>query len=96
MKESNKEKEKIFYSQLQNEMDIYYNYHEIRNRTLEELHLIKPEIDLFLNKLERVYNVCICEGEISLDISFAGLVHILPLHSRSTEPMNEAEFKCGI
>ena len=89
MKKVDKEKEKKFYALLQNELGIYYNFSEIENKTLEDFDLTKPEVDLFLNKLERAYDVKIYEGEVDLKISFAELVQILQRNYRSLESLEE-------
>ncbi|MGY5851848.1 hypothetical protein [Salegentibacter sp. F14] len=74
MKKINFGKEKKLYDLLENELDIYYDLSFIRSRTLEELNLTKPEIDLFLNKFENIYEVCIEEWEIEPKITLVEFI----------------------
>ena len=74
MKEIDIIKKKMFFALVENELDIYYNFEHIKGKSLKQLDVTRPEIDLFLNQLEQTYGIEIREENVSLDITFNELV----------------------
>ena len=74
MKEIDIIKKKMFFALVENELDIYYNFEHIKGKSLKQLDVTRPVIDLFLNQLEQTYGIEIREENVSLDITFNELV----------------------
>ena len=74
IKKADIEKKIVFHDLLEKELSIYYNYENIRSKTLDELDITRSEVDLFLNRLESTYNIRIKEEDIKMNILFGDLV----------------------
>lgn len=60
---------KKFYDLLKRELNIQHDLPFMRSMTLQELNITKPEINLFLNTLESIYEVYIEEQNLNLDMT---------------------------
>lgn len=83
-------KDENFYTLLENELNIYHSFDFIKTRTLEELDLTKPEIDLFLNQLETTYDMYIEEWEVKMDINFGEFIKEIVANSNISQ-----DITCG-
>ncbi|WP_209310191.1 hypothetical protein, partial [Salinimicrobium oceani] len=54
---------------LKRELNIQHDLPFMRSMTLQELNITKPEINLFLNTLESIYEVYIEEQNLNLDMT---------------------------
>ncbi|NJW53524.1 hypothetical protein [Salinimicrobium oceani] len=70
MDNNNLKEDKDFRNLIEDELNIYNSIEVIKSKTLEELYLTRPEIDLFLNKFEDTYDVYLEEWELNLEIKF--------------------------
>lgn len=60
---------KKFYDLLKRELNIQHDLPFMRSMTLKELNITTPEINLFLNTLESIYEVYIEEQNLNLDMT---------------------------
>lgn len=81
---------KKFYDLLEKELNIHHDIPFMRSMTLQELNITKPEINLFLNTLESIYDVCIGEQDFNLDITSKEFIeriesHLNALHKKTSK-----------
>tara|TARA_R100000935_G_scaffold3137_2_gene8277 strand:+ start:5236 stop:5511 length:276 start_codon:yes stop_codon:yes gene_type:complete len=89
MVNSNFEKER-FYDLLEKELNINLDLPFMKFMTLQEHNITKPEIYLFLNNLESIYDVCIGEQDFNLDITSKEFIeriesHLNALHKKTSK-----------